>query len=202
MVDTFKREIVAKNQLLRIITPRRIFVVVLLIIVIGAAYENKVLSNGADRWPPPRVDTSWVRQFMGNVSRVTGISYVENSSLDILAKERFDTAVLKPDITHFGADTELPQGVGEVIYYPVGYSPLGYVQGIEFKAPIHWKLMASLGFTKYGYFLGQGQVAQVSQNCPAPELSGPNINVTQFFANYSCSITWTTSAWLVIDLSK
>ena len=188
--------------MLRILSPRRIFVVVLLIILIGAAYENKVLSNGADRWPPPRVDATWVRQFMGNVSSETGISYVENSSLDTLAKERFDTALLRPDITHFGADSELPQGVGEVIYYPYGYSPLGYVQGIEFKAPIHWRLMASLGFTKYGYYLGQGPVAEVSQNCPAPELSGPNINVTLFFAKYQCNITWANSAWLVIDLSK
>ena len=189
-------------RITRIITPRRVMVVVLVVVLIGVAYENKVVSIMDYVWPPPLVDASWVRQFMGNVSSVTGVNYVENSSLDTLAKERFNTAVLVPDITHFGANTELPQGVGEVIYYPTGYSPLGYVQGIEFKAPIHWRLMASLGFTQYGYYLGQGPVAKVSENCPAPELSGPNINVTQFFAKYDCSVTWETSAWIVIDLSK
>jgi hypothetical protein len=184
------------------VTPGRAILVAFLVVLAGAAYENKLVSSGNYNWPPPPIDSSWVRQFMGNVSTAIGIGFKENTSLDLLARERFYTAVLKPNITHFGADSELPPGTGEVIYYPSGYSPLGYVQGIEFHAPIHWKLMSSLGFSQYGYYLGEGPVARVSEACTAPELPGPNINVTSFYAKYDCPVIWVNSTWLVIDMSK
>jgi len=177
-------------------------VVVLVIILIAVGYEDKVKSSGEYNWPPPPVNSAWVRQFMGNVSLIIGVPFKENASLDLLATERFTTAVLIPDITHFGADSELPLDTGEVIYYPTGYSPSGFVQGVEYKSPLHWKVMASYGFTQYGYHLGLGPTVLVSQNCQAPELSGPNINVTQFYSKYGCAITWTTSTWLVIEMSK
>jgi hypothetical protein len=175
---------------------------VVVMILLAVAYEGKVIYNGAYNWPPPPVDSIWVRQFMGNVSHAIGIPLTENATLDRVAAERFTTAALEPDITHFGADTELPLNTGEVIYYPSGYSPSGFVQGIEYKSPLHWRIMASYGFTQYGYHLGLGRVATVSENCQAPELEGPNINVTQFFAQYGCAITWVTSIWLLIDMSK
>ena len=184
------------------LTRTRVIILTLVVILVGAAYEYKLANVGAYEWPPPKVDSLWVHQFMGNVSSVTGREFRENLSLDALARVRFDTAVLVPDITHFGADTELPSGVGEVIYYPSGHPPVGFIQGVELESPIHWGVMASYGFTEYGYFLGQGPVAVVSQGCHAPELSKPRINVTQFYADYGCGMTWVTSTWLVIDMSK
>ena len=187
---------------MRRLTPNRVIILVLVVLVVVASYEYKVANLGAYQWPPPKIDPTWVKQFMANVSSVTGKDIRENASLDALAKFRFNTAVLVPGITHFGANTELPAGVGEVIYYPSGHSPVGFVQGVELESPIHWQIMASYGFTEYGYFLGQGPVAIVSESCQAPELSMPGVNITSFYAEYGCKTTWITSTWLVIDMSK
>jgi hypothetical protein len=181
---------------------RRRILLGFVILLIGGAYANKVISSGVYGYHPPVIDANWVRQFIGNVSSITRIRFVENSTLDTLAKERFQTAVLVPTITHFGASTELPQGVGEVIYYPSGFSPEGMVQSIELFSPRHWALMSTSGFTQYGYYLGTGPTIILNEGCREIELPGPNINVTQYFQKYGCTITWVTSSWLVIDMSK
>ena len=146
------------------------------------------------------IDASWVHEFMANISLMGRVSFTENTQLDQLAQERFNTAVTQPDITHYGGNSEIPPGVGEVIYYPAGSSPSAYAHNdVQKGAPGHYNLMVSYGFTQYGYYLGQGKIAE-SSGCSVTELPGPDINVTQFLQQHGCQVTWVTSTWLVIDM--
>jgi hypothetical protein len=145
------------------------------------------------------VDSLWVKDFMGNVSTLGGARTLnENLRLDQLAKERFNTMTQHPDITHYGADYELPPGTGEVVFYPSGQTPGEFAVYIRTTAPAHWNLMTS-GFASYGYYSASGPSYDVNQGCPNTELPGPGINVTQFFQQEGCTVYKVTASWLVID---
>lgn len=147
------------------------------------------------------INSLWVKDFLGNVSVMGGVpTMTVNSQLDQLAQERFSTMIQQPDVTHYGADSEIPPGVGEVVYYPTGQTPSAYANDIKTTAPLHWDLMVS-GFRYYGYYSGSGPTYEVNQGCPNTELPGPNINVTQFFQQEGCQVSKVTATWLVIDFS-
>ena len=92
--------------------------------------------------------------------------------------------------------------VGEVIFYPSQYTPGSYLSHVQTEAPLHWQVLDSSSFSKYGYFVGSGPVVSVNAGCPVSEIPGPNINVTQYFQGYGCQTSVTTDTWLVIDLTN
>jgi AN1-like Zinc finger len=154
----------------------------------------------------PTINAQWISQFMASVNSARqsqGLqAMVESSSLDSLAQQRLqlETEGTNWEITHYGYQ-DLPPGVGEVVFYPDGYTPSSYASNIQSTAPLHWNLLMDSSFSSYGFAVGQGTTLGVYQPCSATELPGPGINITQWFAQHGCQTVQETSTWLVIDMS-
>jgi len=154
----------------------------------------------------PTINAQWVQQFMASVNSARQAqgrqAMAESSSLDQLAQQRLqlETEGNHWEITHYGYQ-DIPPGVGEVVFFPDGYTPSSYVTDIQTDAPLHWNLLMDPSFTSFGYALGQGTTLSVYQPCPVTELPGPGINITQYYQQYGCTTTQETVTWLVIDMS-
>ena len=130
--------------------------------------------------------------------------------LSNFAQIRFNTMIKNPEISHYGYDQDYEEYFsryfyvmgGEEVFYPSGYSPDQYVQDLINNAPLHWEELMNSEFYYYGYYIGNGPTIIIIGNCPVTEVTGPNINVSQYFESYGCQIIWENSTWLVIELSN
>lgn len=154
----------------------------------------------------PTINAQWVQQFMASVNgarEAQGLqAMTESSPLDQLAQQRLqlETEGNHWEITHYGYQ-DIPPGVGEVVFYPDGYTASSYATDIQTGAPLHWNLLMDSSFSSFGFALGQGITLGVYQPCSVTELPGPGINITQYYQQYGCSTTQETVTWLVIDMS-
>jgi hypothetical protein len=177
--------------------------------IIQARDQIQSMLTGAANWVStqangPTVNNAWGEQFMVVINQDRnrqGLgTLVESSYLDGFAQQRFETMEQQPDITHYGYQN-IPPGIGEVVYYPAGYTPANYASYLEKDAPLHWENMMDSEYTGYGFYIASGPVYSINSGCPDTELPGPGINVTQFFQNEGCTATLGTGTWLVIDFS-
>lgn len=148
-----------------------------------------------------QINATWVHAFMENVSENRTVPLQESTYLDGIAKQRFIEMTTDGhyQITHYGAGA---YDVGEVVFYPSGYSPNSYATDIRTTGPLHWQLLVSPEFGYYGYYIGNGPVVEAENYCGAPsELPGPGINVTQWYESYGCTPVVGNTTWLVIDLN-
>ncbi len=87
------------------------------------------------------------------------------------------------------------------------YTPSGYIVDLISSAPIHWKGLLSTDYSYYGYYVKNGPGYSIlgpnngQVSCQTTEIPGPNINVTQYFAQYGCTTQLTTDTWFVIELA-
>lgn len=162
------------------------------------------------------VNDAWVAQFFAAVSSARGHSYSSCTSLSNFAKVRFNTMSANYGISHYGYNQDFQSYYGtiyntyfgEEVFYPSGYTPSGYVSDIQSSAPLHWQLMASGNFSYYGYDIQNGPNYEIYgpnggySLCPVTEIPGPNINVSQYFASYGCSVVVSNQTWFVIELAS
>jgi hypothetical protein len=160
------------------------------------------ISNVSSSILPQPIDSKWVDSFMSKVNdeRVkNGLQPLKKApELDAIAYSRFNTMMIHPDISHYGAGA---YPVGEVVFYPAGFRPEDYATNVQNTAPLHWQLLVSPMVSYYGYYVGSGPIVQATGPCSATEIPGPNINVTQYLQEQGCQTGMTTSTWLVIDMS-
>lgn len=172
----------------------------------GTSTQTNFIQSIVSEIGGPTIDAQWVTQLMATVNQARQaqglVSMAESTSLDQLAQQRLqiETEGNHWQITHYGYQ-DLPPGVGEVVYYPSGYSSSDYASYLQSSAPLHWNLMMDSSFSSYGFAIGQGTTVEIYGSCPNTELPGPGINVTQFFAQEGCDAVPATSTWLVIDMS-
>ena len=87
------------------------------------------------------------------------------------------------------------------------YTPSQYIPYLIANAPLHWKELISNNYSYYGYYITNGPSYSIigpndgQSPCPTTEIPGPNINITQYFAQYGCTTEITGSTWLVIELA-
>jgi hypothetical protein len=162
------------------------------------------------------VNDAWVAQFFAAVSSARGNSYSSCTSLSNFAKVRFNTMSANYGISHYGYDQDFQSYYGtiyntyfgEEVLYPSGYSPSGYVSDIQSSAPLHWQELASNNYNYYGYDIQSGPTYEIYGPdggyalCPVTEIPGPNINVSQYFASYGCSVVVSNQTWFVIELAS
>lgn len=150
----------------------------------------------------PSIDEEWVHNFISLINEhrsKRGYSTLkETSGLNSIAEKRFNKMMENPMITHYGAEQ---YNVGEVVFYPEGFSEEDYVLDIQKSAPLHWDLLIDSMFSTYGYHIGEGETVGITGYCSTTELPGPNIDVEEFFKQRGCSTTRMKSTWLVIDMS-
>lgn len=152
------------------------------------------------------INATWVQQFIARVNSARQAQGLQpltvSGTLDQFAQQRFqlETEGNHWQITHYGYQ-DIPPGVGEVVFYPDGFTPSDYASNIQTTAPLHWNLLMDASFSAFGYALGQGTTLGIYQPCPSTELPGPGINVTQWFAQQGCHTVQEISTWLVIDMS-
>jgi hypothetical protein len=167
------------------------------------------------------INSTWATAFFRNVSKRRGETYNYCANLSDFAKIRFNTMVQDYGISHYGYaedfnrtwpngvryGDEIYQGFGEEVFYPVGYTPSNYVQYIIAAAPLHWQELIDTNLTAYGYYIGNGPAYEILgpnggyTECPVTEIPGPNINISQYFAGYGCSVEVANLTYFVIELA-
>ena len=160
------------------------------------------ISNVSSSILPQPIDSKWVDGFISEVNAErakNGLRPLQKApQLDAIAYSRFNTMMMHPDISHYGAGA---YPGGEVVFYPAGFTPQNYATDVKNTAPLHWEILVSPMVSYYGYYVGSGPVVQAIGSCSATEIPGPNINVTQYLQQQGCQPTMSTATWLVIDMS-
>jgi len=160
------------------------------------------LSDIGSFFTGPEIDDAWVHNFMSVVNSERtkrGLhSMQELEQLNTIATSRFIKMMENPFISHYGADA---YNVGEVVFYPEGSTEKAYAEDIQLTAPLHWDLLMSPMFSRYGYHIEKGETIQIIGLCSTTEIPGPNIDVKEFFRQNGCQTTTEDSIWLVIDMT-
>jgi len=150
----------------------------------------------------PEINDEWVHNFMSIINDERSnkgiISMQESDQLNNIADSRFNKMMESPFISHYGAEM---YNVGEVVFYPEGFTEEDYINDIKESAPLHWDLLVDPMFSRYGYHVEKGPTIQIIGSCPATEIPGPNIDEKKFFEDMGCQITTGDSIWLVIDMT-
>lgn len=171
----------------------------------------------------PQINDSWAHEFFNNVSKDRNEGYTYCASLSQFATKRFSTMAANYGISHYEYDQDFNEfwpggyaygdaiytGFGEEVFYPSGYTPSGYVSDIQTSAPGHWQLLLNNTLDYYGYHIQNGPTYEIlgpgggyGAPCPVTEIPGPNINVSQYFAQYGCSVVTANDTWFVIELAS
>ena len=145
-----------------------------------------------------QIDSQWVNNFIAQVNVHRTHPLGESSQLDALAQQRFQTMVTHYQISHYGASN---LNIGEVVFYPDGYTPQDYANDIQTTAPLHWQLLTDPSLYVYGYYISTGPTVEIIGGCSTTEIPGPNIDEVQFFQEHGCQTTTGNATWLVIDLN-
>lgn len=165
-------------------------------------------------------DGVWATQLFENISSERGSQYNYCSSLSQFAKVRFNTMAANYGITHYGYSQDFSSFYGtiyntyfaEEVFYPnlgpFGDTPSSYTNYMQSEAPLHWKLITNNTYSDYGYYIQNGPNYVIYgpdggyAQCPVTELPGPNINISQFFAQYGCTVAVSNETWFVIELAS
>ena len=149
-----------------------------------------------------QIDNNWGHSFMSDVNsgrKSLGISaFVEDPALDSMANTRFNTMVTHYQISHYGAES---YNMGEVVFYPDGFSPEDYITNIQQTATLHWQLLMDPSLSNYGFYVGTGPIIEIVNGCSVSEIPGPNIDVVQYFQQHGCQTEVASGTWLVIDMN-
>ena len=173
-------------------------------------------STGSLNIIAPQINDTWAREFFANVAITRGSPYNYCPSLSQFAGVRFNTMAPNYGISHYGYDQDFSRFYGtiyntffaEEVFYPSGYSPASYVSDIQTSAPLHWELLANGTLSYYGYHIQNGPTYEIYgpgggyEPCPVTEIPGPNINISQYFAQYGCSVVTANDTWFVIELAS
>ncbi|MGC8730606.1 MAG: hypothetical protein ACP5RP_04485, partial [Candidatus Micrarchaeia archaeon] len=171
--------------------------------------------TGSIAAPQQQINSTWVSNFFENVSEQRGMPYRYCQNLSTFAKARFNTMVSDYGISHYGYDQDFNNFYGgvyntyfaEEVFYPSG-TPADFVSEVISTAPLHWQLLVNKTFAYYGYYLQNGPTYAIYgpdngyQPCPVTEIPGPNINISQYFAQYGCSVAVENETWFVIEIAS
>jgi len=193
---------------------------VVIMIILFAFYGTKSLTNTTHNSATYSViNNTWVEQFFENVSLIRGSSYYYCQNLSDFAKVRFNTMVTDYGISHYGYDQDFDRiygnlsftqntSFGEEVLYPSGYTPKAFISELKTSAPLHWNMLANKTFVYYGYDIQNGSTYVIYgpnggySPCPTTEIPGPNINISQYFAQYGCTVDTENETWFVMELSS
>ncbi|MEM0143607.1 MAG: hypothetical protein QXL94_06620 [Candidatus Parvarchaeum sp.] len=169
----------------------------------------------------PKINGTWATEFFSNVSSERGMPYTYCANLSDFASKRFHTIAQHYGVSHYGytADFnstwpggveyggEIYEGFGEEVFYPSGYNASNYVKYVITNAPLHWQELADKNLTSYGYNISNGPAYEILgpdggySECPVTEIPGSNINISQYFAQYGCSVETTNLTYFVIEIA-
>lgn len=157
-------------------------------------------NNVVSYFTGPKIDDAWVHNFISIVNDNRAHPLQESSELNTIAQSRFNKMMENPFVSHYGAEA---YNVGEVIFYPEGYTEQDYADNIKQTAPLHWEGLIDPSVSKYGYYIKEGPTLAITNpnSCPTTEIPGPNINEEDFFRQHGCTTVVEDSTWLVIDMS-
>lgn len=169
-------------------------------------------STSTTRQQQEVIDSSWVLSFISVVNAVRDQQGLANLTyagvLSQFAQIRFNTMVSNYEISHYGYDADFQQYLAggtlleiEEVLFPAGFSPSAFMSNLQTEAPIHYGALFGNSLVKYGYYLANGPAYEVQQPCPATEIPGPNINITQYYDQNGCQFTIVNSTWFVLELS-
>lgn len=95
------------------------------------------------------------------------------------------------------------------MFYPGEYNASSYVNQIIKTAPLHWQLLINQNNTYHGYYIANGPAYEVlghgdgyGSQCPVTEIPGLNINISQYFVQYGCSVELSNLTYFVIELAS
>lgn len=182
---------------------------------------GKISNTISSTLSSPTINETWATAFFSNVSKQRGEPYSYCANLSTFAKTRFNTMSQNYGISHYGYSEDFnktwPYGVrygnqiyygfGEEVFYPSGYNASNYLQQIITTAPLHWQELANNNLSTYGYYIGDGPAYEILgpdggyTSCPVTEIPGPNINISQYFAQYGCSVETAKLTYFVIELA-
>ncbi|MEM4068185.1 MAG: hypothetical protein QXV17_15150 [Candidatus Micrarchaeaceae archaeon] len=205
--------------------PAKIILILLAILILGtlSLHFSSYLrsSSGSLNQNRSMINGTWATEFFSNVSSERGMPYAYCANLSDFASKRFHTMAQHYGVSHYGYaadfnstwpggveyEGEIYEGFGEEVFYPSGYNASNYVQYIITNAPLHWQELADKNFTSYGYNISNGPAYEILgpdggySECPVTEIPGPNINISQYFAQYGCSVETTNLTYFVIEIA-
>lgn len=171
---------------------------------------------------PRPINSTWATLFFQNVSYMRGSTYSYCPALSEFAQTRFKTMAANPGISHYGYDQDFSKywpggytfgmfiytGFGEEVFYPSGSTPSRFVSQVISTAPGHWQELSDPNMTNYGFYIANGPAYEIlgpgggyGAACPVTEIPGPNINISQFFAQYGCSVELSNLTYFVIEIA-
>jgi hypothetical protein len=162
------------------------------------------------RYPGVGLNSHWVEAFINELNHLrNGSTLTENRTLDQFAAFRFVTIRSQYDISDYNFDVDYfrffqashPM-VFEEILYPSGRDPVTYPGYLQQNAPGHYAALVDPVYHQYGYFFGSGPSVDIGPGCPATEIPGPNINITQYIIDHGCSYVITNEIWFILILGS
>ena len=96
---------------------------------------------------------------------------------------------------------------GEEVLYPGNMTPAEEVSSILLSAPNHWLELMSPNLSYYGVSVGVGPTYAIlgpqngKEACQVTEIPGAGINLSQFFAQYNCSVQTINDSRFVAELA-
>jgi hypothetical protein len=183
---------------------------------------GKISNTISSALSSPQINGTWAAAFFDNVSIKRGEPYTYCANLTKFAGTRFNTMAQNYGISHYGYSEDFnktwPNGVqvgdaiyygfGEEVFYPSGYNASNYVQQIITTAPLHWQELEDRNLTTYGYYIANGPSYEILgpnggyTACPVTEIPGPDVNISQYFAQYGCSVETANLTYFVIEIAS
>lgn len=161
-------------------------------------------------YPGSGPNAEWVREFIAAVNAQRGgTPLTEDTALDSFAQTRFNTAITNYTISDYGFDSQSAAYFGgtgristEEILYPSYLSPAAFATYIQQYAPGHWNALVNTGYTKFGFYLGNGPAVGIAIGCPVTEITARNVNITQIAIENNCKYQVEDVTYLLIVLSS
>ncbi len=159
-------------------------------------------------YPGVGLNTDWVKAFFQTINQQrNGTSLTENRTLDEFAAFRYNTIRAQYQISDYNFTQDYDEFFGahgpqilEEILYPNNRNPTTYPGYLKTNAPGHYSGLVDPAYTQYGYFFGSGPSVDIGPGCPATEIPGPNINITQYVISHGCTYVIADEIWFIVIL--
>jgi hypothetical protein len=161
-------------------------------------------------YPGTGLGPAWVKAFIQAVDHERNTTALtEDTTLDNFAAIRYNTLRAEYQISDYNFTNDYNKYLAssgrqilEEILYPSSRDPATFPEYLHQNAPGHWSGLMNPIYTKYGYFFGVGPTVVVGPGCPAQEIPGPNINITQYVVAHGCDYVIADQIWFIIILGS
>ncbi len=158
----------------------------------------------------------WGNEFFHNVSVIRDSQYTYCPPLGAFAQTRFYTLSSNYQISHYNYSHDVAAAgyqsylLEEEYFHPPLVTPPGaYAASLAEQAPLHWQGLINRNYSYFGFYWGTAKAVGVAPNGSKPscstggyEITGPNVNITQFLQQKGCATDVYNTTYFVVELAN